>query len=170
MIVFAQKNLIPSSEDVSPWNIVHFPWSSNIPNARRNNSSSAPWNDIPLTSSPLCNSYTVQTLPTNPFFTAHSYTSLANCSGFLQSIRHLVFWFGSSHSPCPDETKSDMTTCMSEGVRLRWMVEFWNRGHSCTTSVLIFRSVWYFNMSSLHWPNCFSLVDNTGCMVKKGGK
>ena len=28
----------------------------------------------------------------------------------------------------------------------------------------------YRNISSLHCANCFSLVDSTGCMVKKGGK
>ena len=28
----------------------------------------------------------------------------------------------------------------------------------------------YFKSNSRHCPSCFSLVDNTGCIVKKGGK
>ena len=35
---------------------------------------------------------------------------------------------------------------------------------------VVFRNSRYFKINSLHWPNCFSLVDNTGWRVKKGGK
>mmetsp|Transcript_26190 Transcript_26190/g.57480 ORF Transcript_26190/g.57480 Transcript_26190/m.57480 type:complete len:305 (+) Transcript_26190:305-1219(+) len=167
---YIQKNLIPSSDDVSPLNTVHLPWFSSIDNALRNSSSSAPSNDMPFTSSPLWSSYTVQMELMYPLASAQAYISDASCSGFLQSMRHRVLDCGSSHSPLPCFTKSSITVLMASALSCRPILEFFHRGQSCTRITLIFRSVWYFNISSLHCAICFSRVARTGCIVKNGGK